>query len=165
MTRQISANVCPQCRGKGFIEDKDYKCENCRGSGLIGSDGSLEYYIQYDQQGTPRVLDVKAPFKRTQSEDMSSQQTKEQKSKVIKGLLLALLILFYCGFLGLHIFIVKDNKVFIVVSTICLGSLIFVALYDQKFMNKLSAFLIHFVLKEPNDFMKTVKGRALRNNS
>lgn len=155
MEEQIRAEMCHICNGRG-IKSNGQICDNCRGIGMYGTDGTNEYFLQDDGRGGLVIADTKgAVSPQTPSSQTTQPSTKQQKkqSGVLKGLLFILLIILYSGFIGIYISWINQPKVFWLVTLIAIGLLFLFVLYDARIVNALVKILTKIVLSEPDDFL------------
>ena len=168
MQPQIRAEICPKCKGQGKLAGK--ACDYCRGVGGIGTDGVNEYYLEHDGKGNVRVIGIRQsarsqsyPSAQTDTPPTNDQNSKKQRGRILKGLLLIVLIIFYIGFLGVYITILKDMKVLVVVTIIAFGFLMLILLYNTPIVEAFVNIITKIIIKEPNDYLSAIRKRKNEN--
>jgi hypothetical protein len=161
MENQIKVELCKICSGKGILPTGS-TCYNCSGSGVTGSDGVYQYYLERTSEGMVKVVGMKSSNNDTSSQKADiqpspSQSSVNQRYSVMKGLVLVLLILLYAGFLGIHFALLRNMKVFWTVTIIALGFMSIFILYNTRLVNKLIFFLMHLLLQEPHDYLSGLR--------
>lgn len=157
MQNQIRAEICKDCQGKGTNPKTGTTCENCRGIGATGTDDSHEYYLTQDEKGNLRVGEVKnAPKSESSTQETD---TKDQRRKILRGLIFVIAAIIYCGYLGVHFIWIKDTKVLTLVTIIVSGLLFLYILYDLKLLNKIINLFLRIFIKGPDDFLSALQKR------
>jgi hypothetical protein len=158
MQNQIRAEICKECQGEGINPKTGASCENCRGIGAIGNDGTYEYYLTQDNKGNLRVGEVKNDPK---SPDFTQKiDAKDQRRKVLRGLVFVMAAIIYCGYLGAHFIWIRNTNVLIIVTTIIIGFLVLYLLYDFQFLSNTVNILLGIFIKQPDDFMAALQKRT-----
>lgn len=164
MEKELRAEICPKCRGRGVIAGTNSPCENCRGVGAIGTDGTYEYYLSQDEKGILRVQDIKETSNDQTSFDKPQEDTRSQSRKILRGLIFVIAAISYTGYLGIHFFWIKNTRILTVVSIITAGFLLLYLLYDFKLLEKIAKLILQVFIKEPNDFLAAVNQRSKKKN-
>lgn len=162
MPNKIKVEVCRKCKGKGGFPATGKVCDECRGTGLIGTDGTYEYYLGDDGKGKLKVVDIKtSPSTITSSPPQQQRPSSPtQRRNVFKMLLILILIISYIGFLGIYLAWIQTPKVFWVITIIFLGVLFLFLSSNVKLLGSLISSITHIILKEPDDFLTAIKNQS-----
>jgi hypothetical protein len=162
LQNQIKAEICKSCNGKGLTPGTSNICENCRGVGAIGTDGTYEYYLADNGKGSLRVVDIKPSSSQTSGQQATNgKQLAPKRKGVQRGLIFIVFIIVYGSFLAAYFAWINDPKVLWTVTMLVLGFLALYFLYDTKFLNKISKILVNIIVREPNDFKSAIKKRVI----
>lgn len=159
MQPELKAEICPKCKGRGVFSTGT-RCDNCRGVGAIGTDGQNEYYLQMDAQGNLRVADIKSS--KTSPSPFPEQPSPENAPKPATKhnfmfLFLLVLLILYAGFVGIHIFILKNLKLFWIVTVITGGFMFLLVAYNTQLLKLLVSRISKMIVQEPDDYLTSIK--------
>lgn len=163
MANNVKVNICQACIGKGKL-GTGAVCSECRGSGVIGTDGSNEYYIGIDSNGRPSIVDIKAsssvsPARSSSQPAEPSVRPETQKSTLRAMIVLIFIIIIYAGFTIAHFTLLKNNKLFALITVIAIGSILLLAISSNSISNRILSFIMGLFVKKPNDFITEVERR------
>lgn len=162
MQNQVKVEVCKKCKGQGSFPSTGKMCDECRGIGLIGTDGTYEYYLGSDGKGGLRIEGIKSQISAPQISASDKKTLLIQKRTVTKMLLFLLFIILYGGFIGIYVSWIKDPKVFWVVTIFTAGFLLLFLFSKTELLNNIVKFITSIFFKEPYDFLSAVYKRGQR---
>jgi len=155
MQPRVKAVVCPKCNGTGILKNKT-KCSYCKGSGFIGTDGVIEYYLKKDGKSNLIVSDIKSNAS-SNTNKQSNVNTNSQRKSIIKNLGIILTIIIYALYLALHFLYIKNKELFSVMTIIFIGSIVLILLYNSRFSLFLKNLINRSIIHEPNDLIWYIK--------
>lgn len=162
MQGKLKAIICKRCRGTGQNPVTGSTCPDCRGIGAVATDGINEFYLERDNRGNLRISDMKSTtdtYHTVSKVESTPTQIRKEKTSIKKGFLLIILTMLYVGFIGFEIMILKDIKVFIVVTIIFIGFLLIYLLSNANFTNKLLLQIAKLLLPDIQDFKEAISNR------
>jgi len=156
--QQVVADLCPTCKGKGFDPSGNI-CPYCRGIGLIGRDGSSEYYLEPDGKGGLKVSGIRGQSSQTASPNDAQPPSSTSRGAIGRSLFFIGLIIGYSAFVGAYVMFLDNQKVFWLVTLIFIGLFFLFILYDARLYNAIIRFITKTFLKEPQDFLTELQKR------
>ncbi|MFC1780316.1 hypothetical protein ACFLY9_01335 [Patescibacteria group bacterium] len=164
MQNQIKAEICSRCNGKGLVPGTSNICDNCRGIGAVGTDGTYEYYLADDSKGNLKVVDIKSSSSQTPTQqETDGKQLAPKRKGVQRGLIFIIFIIVYGSFLAAYFTLINEPKVLWTVTIFVFGFIVLYFLYDTKFLKKISRTLVNIIVREPDDFKSAIKKRITKN--
>jgi hypothetical protein len=158
MQPQVQAELCSACNGKGSYSTGKV-CDECKGSGAIGKDGTNEYFLQPDPKGNLIVSEIKTQSALPDTAKEASPSIKTKPSKYMKWLFLLIVYLLYAGFVGLHFIFIKNQQAFSIVTVVVIGFSILFIIYNTNILSNISTIIVKMLNKKEYDLSMYIEDR------